>query len=230
MPDNGDDRPGSEDLIRKARERLDHADREPLPTEGPTAGSAAADRPPEARASDESVVGAGNGSALGEDEPAGVKGPDQLTTGGLAELVAVSLSSKEDEHLRDEVTHGADDGGRGGLVLRFRLGDIAVSVHWSFLLVALLGLGAFSGIEIAVWTLAVFFAVLLHEVGHAFTARRFGAEPVAISLFCFRRSNDMARHNRPVPRTELCGDRGRVRCGNPDGRCPATRRSCWPLR
>ena len=69
-------------------------------------------------------------------------------------------------------------------MLRFQLGPIPVSVHFSFLLIlyftytwtddlqeaALLGLGIFCG-------------VLLHETGHALTARSFGAADVAISIF-----------------------------------------------
>ena len=69
-------------------------------------------------------------------------------------------------------------------MLRFQLGRIPVSVHFSFLLLlyftytwtgdlqeaALLGMGIFGG-------------VLLHESGHALTARRFGAADVAISIF-----------------------------------------------
>ena len=74
---------------------------------------------------------------------------------------------------------------QSGGQLRFALRGIPVSVHWSFLVIALLGMGVYSGIEIAVWTLAVFGAVLLHESGHAFTARRFGARSVSIQLFAF---------------------------------------------
>ena len=68
-------------------------------------------------------------------------------------------------------------------MFRFPLLGIPVSVHWSFLLVAMFGLGVYSGWEIAAWTGAVFIAVLLHESGHAFTARAFGASPVSITLF-----------------------------------------------
>ena len=68
-------------------------------------------------------------------------------------------------------------------MLTFRLFGIPVSVHFSFLLVALFGLGAYSGWEIAAWTAAVFVAVLLHESGHAFTARAFGGASVSITLF-----------------------------------------------
>ena len=68
-------------------------------------------------------------------------------------------------------------------MLRFPLFGVPVSVHVSFLLVALFGLGAYRGWEIAAWTGAVFVAVLLHESGHAFTARAFGGTSVSITLF-----------------------------------------------
>jgi Zn-dependent protease len=68
-------------------------------------------------------------------------------------------------------------------VLRFPLLGVPVSIHWSFLFVAVFGLGVYSGWEIAAWTGAVLVAVLLHESGHAFTAKAFGASPVSITLF-----------------------------------------------
>jgi Zn-dependent protease len=68
-------------------------------------------------------------------------------------------------------------------VIKFPLLGVPVSVHWSFLLVAVFGLGAYSGWEIAAWTAAVFLAVLLHESGHAFTARAFGGVSVSVTLF-----------------------------------------------
>lgn len=68
-------------------------------------------------------------------------------------------------------------------MLKFPLLGVPVSVHFSFLLVAFFGLGQFQGWEIAAWTGAVFVAVLLHESGHAFTARAFGGTSVSITLF-----------------------------------------------
>jgi len=68
-------------------------------------------------------------------------------------------------------------------VLKFPFFGVPVSVHFSFLLVAFFGLGAYQGWEIAAWTGAVFVAVLLHESGHAFTARAFGGTSVSITLF-----------------------------------------------
>jgi len=70
-------------------------------------------------------------------------------------------------------------------VLRFSLFGIPVSVHFSFLLVAAFGLPVYRGWQIAAWTVAVFVAVLLHESGHAFTARAYGADRVSIMLYAF---------------------------------------------
>ena len=68
-------------------------------------------------------------------------------------------------------------------MLRFELLGIPVGVHFTFLFMAVLGLGVYTGIELAYWTLAAFIAILLHELGHALTARRFGASGVTITLF-----------------------------------------------
>lgn len=67
-------------------------------------------------------------------------------------------------------------------MVRFALGEVPVGVHFSFLLIAFIGPGRGAS-EIAAWTIAVFVAVLVHEAGHAFTARAYGARQVAITLF-----------------------------------------------
>lgn len=72
-----------------------------------------------------------------------------------------------------------------GALINFQLAGIPVSVHWSFLIIALLAAGIYEGVEIAAWTVAVFAAILLHEAGHGLTARKFGARSVAIRLFAF---------------------------------------------
>lgn len=74
-------------------------------------------------------------------------------------------------------------------VLRFRLFDMPVTVRGSFLLIAafigLSGARDFSSsrdIALAIaWVSIIFVSILVHELGHAFTARRFGSE-VAIEL------------------------------------------------
>ena len=68
-------------------------------------------------------------------------------------------------------------------MLRFRFLGIPVGVHVTFLFIAVLGLGEFRGLEIAYWTAAAFVAILLHEYGHALTARAFGAVGISITLF-----------------------------------------------
>ncbi len=69
-------------------------------------------------------------------------------------------------------------------MLTFTLPGVPVTIHWSFLLVALFGIGFYDDpLEIAAWTLAVFGAVLLHESGHAYTAKAFGATQTSVTLF-----------------------------------------------
>ncbi|RLE14412.1 MAG: hypothetical protein DRJ28_05770 [Actinobacteria bacterium] len=68
-------------------------------------------------------------------------------------------------------------------MLRFPLFGIPVGVHVTFLFVALLGATAYSGIDIAIWTAAAFVSILLHEMGHALTARTFGAQGIAVTLY-----------------------------------------------
>lgn len=68
-------------------------------------------------------------------------------------------------------------------MLRFFFLGIPVGVHFSFLFVAVLGWSYLEGAELVVFVLAIFLAVLIHEAGHALTARRFGATSVSITLF-----------------------------------------------
>lgn len=68
-------------------------------------------------------------------------------------------------------------------MLKFSLFRIPVSVHLTFLLIALLGATSYSGIDIGIWTAAAFASILLHEMGHALTARGFGATGVNVTLY-----------------------------------------------
>lgn len=70
-------------------------------------------------------------------------------------------------------------------MIRFSLGTIPVTVRPTFWLVALL-LGWTLGDRalLAAWVAIVFVSVLAHELGHALTARRYGAD-VSITLTTF---------------------------------------------
>jgi membrane-associated protease RseP (regulator of RpoE activity) len=68
-------------------------------------------------------------------------------------------------------------------MLKFPLLSIPVSVHVTFLFIALLGATTYTGIDIAIWTAAAFTSILLHEMGHALTARGFGATGVKVTLY-----------------------------------------------
>lgn len=68
-------------------------------------------------------------------------------------------------------------------MVRFRLFGIPVGVHATFLFVALLGATAYRGWDIAWWTLAAFVSILMHEMGHALSARAFGASGISVTLY-----------------------------------------------
>jgi Zn-dependent protease len=68
-------------------------------------------------------------------------------------------------------------------VITFQFFGVPMRIHLSFLLVAFFGLGLFEGWELVPWTLGVLIAVLLHESGHAFTARAFGASSITVTAF-----------------------------------------------
>lgn len=65
------------------------------------------------------------------------------------------------------------------MLARFRLFGVPVSIHPSVVVVVVL-LGWLSGLRrpggLAVWIGAVFLSLLVHELGHALTARRLGSE------------------------------------------------------
>lgn len=67
-----------------------------------------------------------------------------------------------------------------GPVLRFRLFGMPVTVQGSFLLIAaligIIGVGDLS--QTLAWIAVVFVSILIHELGHAFTARNFGSDVV----------------------------------------------------
>ncbi len=71
------------------------------------------------------------------------------------------------------------------VMLRFRLFGIPIGVHATFLFIALLGATSYPGdyVAIAIWTVAAFVSILMHELGHALVARAFGAVGVNVTLY-----------------------------------------------
>ena len=62
--------------------------------------------------------------------------------------------------------------------LDFAIGRFPVRVHWSFLLIALLiGLNVNNLLSTLTWVVVVFVSVLVHELGHAVMAERYGLFP-----------------------------------------------------
>ena len=75
-------------------------------------------------------------------------------------------------------------------MLKFRLFGIPMLVDWWFWMIAILLSGGASASDANDWArvlviaLVIFVSVMVHELGHAFTGRKFGAEP-AIKLHGF---------------------------------------------
>ena len=67
-------------------------------------------------------------------------------------------------------------------MLRFTLFGIPVGVHLSFLLIVVLG-PRDSAQAALLWVVAALVAIILHELGHALTARKFGAERVDVTVY-----------------------------------------------
>jgi len=90
-------------------------------------------------------------------------------------------------------------------MLRFRLFDFPILVHWMFWVnMALLG-GAITADTpremqaLLGWVAAAFVSIVIHELGHAFAMRRFGDRQVGILLYAF---GGLARGSRWLGRIE----------------------------
>jgi Zn-dependent protease len=68
--------------------------------------------------------------------------------------------------------------GRARTAFEFKLLGFEVTVEWSFFTISLIALAAgYSLAESVLWVALAFVSVLVHELGHALTARRYGATP-----------------------------------------------------
>ena len=68
-------------------------------------------------------------------------------------------------------------------MLSFRLLGIPVGVHLTFLIIALIGPRGGGWVDIVIWMVAAFLSILIHEMGHALTARAFDAQGVNVTLY-----------------------------------------------
>ena len=69
-------------------------------------------------------------------------------------------------------------------MLRLRVFVFQVQIHRSFLLLVVFFIwGDWSAVAVGLWTAAILVSVLLHELGHAVTVRRFGGRVEAITIY-----------------------------------------------
>src|SRR5437016_8295784 len=82
----------------------------------------------------------------------------------------------------------ANDALTGGSVGVFKIFGVPIRLHFTFLLLLIfllfIGIGERqSGASTAIYILALFGSILLHELGHALVASRFGIRTVEIVMF-----------------------------------------------
>lgn len=87
-------------------------------------------------------------------------------------------------------------------MVRFHLLGIPVGVHFTFLILVLFSPPTFQGLEVVMWVLAAFVAVLAHEMGHALVARRYGAD-VSITLLALGGFTAWSMAEPTLPRRRL---------------------------
>lgn len=69
-------------------------------------------------------------------------------------------------------------------MLRFRVFGFPIGIHLSFLLLLVLFIDSgLSGVAIVLWAVAILLSVMLHELGHAATVRRFGGHVEGITIY-----------------------------------------------
>jgi Zn-dependent protease len=87
-------------------------------------------------------------------------------------------------------------GKRDGCYRLFHVAEIPVKLHWSALTLfaALTAASAWVGAALALLAIGIFVVMLVHELGHAFLARRMGYQVLEIRLFPF---HGQCRYHQP---------------------------------
>ncbi len=87
-------------------------------------------------------------------------------------------------------------------MVRFSFSGIPIGIRPTFwITVALLGLqNGLAGVRLGAWVAAVFVAILLHELGHAFAARSAGADFIEVELYFL---GGMTKWSAPEPLAPL---------------------------
>lgn len=69
-------------------------------------------------------------------------------------------------------------------MLTFRLFRSPIQIHWSFLVVLIFALDSdLPATAMILWLLAVLVSILIHELGHAFAARRHGGRVQSVMIY-----------------------------------------------
>ena len=84
-------------------------------------------------------------------------------------------------------------------MLRFRVLGFPVHIHLSFLLLLVFFIYAdWSPAAVGLWTAAILASVLLHELGHAATVRRFGGHVEAITIYALGGATLWREKDKPI--------------------------------
>ena len=84
-------------------------------------------------------------------------------------------------------------------MLHFRVFGFPVHIHLSFLLLLVLFIDSgLSTAAVVLWTLSILVSVMLHELGHAATVRRFGGHVEGISIYALGGATSWRQRGAPL--------------------------------